>query len=188
MPSPQVLDGMRAPRSVRLDDIRKSTEAANALPTPTALAPEGVTVYISAIRRYLVEVQNTPSYVHEGRRYPAKRIAAQFEDGVYRNDHRDPAVRKLVDEALQSNPYFGRFGGGPKVHFWLANDQFKTTEAARVEAALKTLKSLPKDVVDGYIAELKQGEAADHDMNEIAANAEAVRAQRPIKPIPTSAQ
>lgn len=155
MPSPEVVDGMRQPRAVRLDDIRRSTDAAFA---PPVAAAEGASVYVSNSRSYLVEVQNVPSYVHEGRRYPAKRIAAQFVDGVYRNTSKDSKVRALIDEALQANPYFGRFGDSA-AHFWLAADQNAVTKAASVKSALDVLKTMPRDQIEAYLA---QGTAEDH--------------------------
>lgn len=183
MPSPQMIGGMRQPQSVRLEDMRKSTEAAFA-PVTSALAPEGVTVYISSSRGYLVEVSNVPSFVHDGRRIPAKRIAAQFVEGIYRNNHRDPKTRALIDEALQTNPYFGKFNAGPQVHFWLASEQFAVVEKARVNSAFNTLKSLPRETVEQFVAELQQGDSDDHVVSAPAA--EAKPAQRPTKPIATT--
>lgn len=183
--APEMLTGMRAPQSVRLEDIRKNVTAANALPTPFA-APPGVNVYVSMYRSYLVEVVNIPAYVDQGRRVPGKRIAAQFVEGVFRNDHRDLATRKLIDEALQANPYFGKFNGGPKTHFWLASEQQAVLESARVQDALRTLKSLPKEQVVQYAAELTQGDADDHVLADADAAAESrgtARAQQMIKPI-----
>lgn len=179
--APEMLTGMRAPQSVRLEEARqRAADGGAAVPTPFA-APEGVSVYVSTFPGYLVEVMNIPAYVDQGRRVPGKRIAAQFSGGVYRNDHRDLATRKMIDEALQANPYFGAFGAGPKVHFWLAADQQKVVEAARVKSALSTLKSIPKDVLDKYVAELAQGDADDHNP---AADAQPSGA-RPIPPAPT---
>lgn len=169
--SPEVIGGMRQPRSVRLDDIRKSTEAANALPTP-ALAADGITVYVSPYRKYRVQVTAPSGFIDpvSGRKNTGgKMYVAEFDEGVFRNNHRDPAVRKLFDESLQSNPYFGKFGGGPKVDFWLATDQNATTEAARVKSAMATLKSLPPETVKAYMAELAQGTADDHTPEPVAA-------------------
>lgn len=184
MPAPEVLDGQRAPRSVRLDDIRKGTASAlNALPVPQ-LAPEGVTVYVSSVRRYLVEVANTRAYNDaDGVRIPARRVAAQFEEGVFRNNDHDPAVRALVDRSLQMNKYFGKFGGGPMVHFWLASDQREKTETARIKGALDVLKSLPKEAIAEFLA---QGQAEDHTLPPVAEDAPRAT-QRTTKPIPTVA-
>lgn len=189
MPAPDMLTGMRAPRSVRLEDMRQHAADGAALPTPFA-APEGVSVYVSTFPGYLVEVMNIPAYIDQGRRIPGKRIAAQFSGGVYRNDHRDLATRKMIDEALQANPYFGAFGAGPKVHFWLASDQRTVVEAARVRSALTTLKSIPKDVLDKYVAELAQGDADDHELPQggtVAADMQPAAGARPIPPTPIPA-
>lgn len=184
MPSPDMIDGMRAPRSVRLDDIRKGSEALSALPTPGA-APAGVTVYVSPYRKYRVQVTAPRDYIGpDGRRITGgKMIVAEFDEGVYRNNDRDPAVRALIDESLQANPYFGKFGGGPKVHFWLASDQHEAMEAGRIKAAVATLKSLPKEVVDEY---LRQGSGEDHELppdpRATEGGASAQRSAKPIKP------
>lgn len=180
MPSPEVLDGMRQPRSVRMDDIRKNTETLNELPTPS-LAPEGVTVYVSSSRGYLVEVKNSRSFVQDGQLIQGTRIAAQFSEGIFRNNHEDPEIRKMIDTRLQKNKYFGKFGGGSKVHFWLASDQMATTKAASIQAALDTLKSVPREQLEARLAELRQGDADDHEFTPAA---EARTAQRPTaKPI-----
>lgn len=182
MPTPEMLEGMRAPRSVRLEDIRKSTEAALNAPAPSPYAPAGVTVYVSPYRKYRVQITAPPRFSApdgSGRTLPSgKMYVAEFEEGVFRNNHRDAAVRTLFDEQLQSNPYFGRFGGGPKVHYWLASDQNATTEGARIQAALATLKALPKEVVDQYVADLHQGDADDHDLAPAPEPAPAPRAGR----------
>jgi hypothetical protein len=164
-----MLDGMRAPRAVRLEDIR------NAAPEPAGInvAPSapGITVYVSNVRRYRVEVLPATVVVDAatGRKTTTgKRITAEFDEGVYRNDHRDPATRKLIDEVLQSNKYFGQFGGGPNVHFWLASEQNAITEARRIESAMNTLKSLPPDVVARHMAQLSHGKAEDHQLDAVA--------------------
>lgn len=184
--APEMLTGMRAPQSVRLEDIRKNAANADALPTPFA-APAGVNVYVSLYRSYLIEVVNIPAYVDQGRRVPSKRIAAQFSEGVFRNDHRDLATRKLIDDALQANPYFGKFGSGPKTHFWLASEQQAALESARIADALRTLKSLPKEMVAQYAADLVQGSADDHTLPDADAAADArgtARAESVVRPIP----
>jgi hypothetical protein len=178
MPSPTMLDGMRAPRSVRLEDMRQQADPSTPNPSAIPAAP-GVTVYISNSRRYLVEIQNVPSYSHEGRKYPAKRLAAQFDEGVYRNDHRDPKVRAMIDEALQSNKYFGRFGD-VAAHFWLASEQQEKTRAKQVESALKTLKSLSPETVKEYAAQLAQGDAQDHQLDAVAPAGPTGKVTRPI--------
>jgi hypothetical protein len=163
MPNPEMLDGMRAPRSARLEDIRKSSESLGAL--PSAFAPAGVTVYVSRYRKYRVQVTAPSAYIDpaSGRKNTGGKMhVAEFDEGIFRNDNRDPAVRALFDESLQANPYFGPFSSSPKVHFWLASDQNAKTQAASVESAKKTLASLPREQVEQFLAELKQGESDDH--------------------------
>jgi len=179
MPNPTVLSGMRQPRSVRLEEIR-SVQPDNTVALPAAVAP-GATTYVSKYRRYRVQVTVPQSYIGpDGRKNTGgKMIEAQFDEGVYRNDDRDPDVRKLVDETLQSNKYFGAFGS--MAHFWLASDQQARTDARRIQAAMDTLKALPKDAVEQYVAELRQGEDEDHAMPP-------AEPQCSVRPIPPAAQ
>jgi hypothetical protein len=187
MPAPAMIAGMRQPQSVRLEDIRKSTEAAQTLAMPAVDASSGVNVYISTSRSYLVEVLNVKSYVHEGERIPARRVAAQFVEGVYRNDERDPELRRLIDERLQRNKYFGKFGDN-RAHFWLLSDMKEQTEATRIERALDTLRSLPREQVEKFVADLQQGDADDHQFEPAAATSAAeAAAQRTTKPIKPAA-
>jgi hypothetical protein len=183
MPSPKVLDGMRQPRSVRLEEMRVyQDDNINQRPEPPESKP-GVNVYVSTYRRYRVQVTAPHTYVDPatGRKaHAGKMLAAQFEDGVFRNDHHDPAIRKLIDEALQSNKYFGAFG--TNAHFWLSSDQRARTEARRIQAALDTLRSMPKDAVDQFVAELRQGESEDHTLPADPTPA------RTVRPIPPAAQ
>lgn len=176
MPSPQILDGMRQPRSVRLEEIKGAQpEATPAVP----VAAPGIRVYVSRYRRYRVQITAPQSYIGpDGRKNTGgKMIVAQFEDGVFRNDAHDPAVRALIDEGLQSNKYFGAFG--TTAHYWLADDQKARTEARQLQAALDTLKSLPRDVVEQHMAALRQGEAEDHELPP----AEPAKAGASIRPI-----
>lgn len=182
MPQPTMLDGMRAPRSVRLEEIRGAQEAETSVP---AAAP-GISVYVSRYRRYRVQITAPQSYIGpDGRKNSGgKRLEAQFEDGVFRNDAHDPKVRALIDESLQANKYFGAFG--TMAHFWLANDQKARTEARKLQAALDTLKSLPRDVVEQHMAELRQGDADDHIFTPPAPAAEPA-SKAGIRPIPPTA-
>jgi hypothetical protein len=50
MSAPDVLDGMRAPRSVRLEDMAARAHRGEPLPEP--VAPTGVTCYVSRFARY----------------------------------------------------------------------------------------------------------------------------------------
>jgi hypothetical protein len=165
MHAPDMLDGMRAPRSVRLEDIQTRAHAGNPLPEPEERA--GVTTYVSKWRRYRIQITAPTAFTNPvtGQHSVAGReIAAEFDEHVYRNREKDPDIRKLIDDTLQRNPYFGTFGKhqGDNVHFWLAEDQKAATQAAKIAAALETLKALPKDAVDAFVADLQQGDAADH--------------------------
>lgn len=187
MPQPEVLPGLRAPRTVRIEAMHAAAEAAQVAPSPAA-GTAGISVYVSKYRRYRVQVTAPQSYVGpDGRKHSGgKRLEAQFDEGVFRNDHRDPAVRALFDEALQANPYFGVFGSG-SAHFWLASDQQARMEKARIESALNVLKSLPKETVEQYAAALKQGAAADHALPALDAIGPATDApvgKASVRPIP----
>lgn len=159
--APEVISGTRAPRTVRLEEAR-----AKGVPepvTPSAIA--GVNVYVARDRRYRVQITAPQSYIGpDGRKQSGgKMLVALFDEGVYRNNHRDPKVRQLIDEALQSNPYFGPFGSST-AHYWLASDQADKMAEARKQSALATLKALPKEAVDQFVAELRQGDQEDHSL------------------------
>lgn len=176
--APAVLDGMRAPRSVRLEDIRAHGAMAD---EPRAVVESGDgTVYVSTYRRYRVQVTAPRSFTDPlGIKQAAgTMIVAVFDEGVYRNNHRDLETRALIDRVLQSNPHFGAFGSG--AHFWLASDQNARMEKARVASALNTLRSLPKDAVEKFVADLKAGNAEDHELPP--APVEGGRTARPIPP------
>jgi hypothetical protein len=174
---------MRAPRSVRLEDIRQQADPTG-VPTAPILAAPGVTVYVSKYRRYRVQITSPQSYVGpDGRKNTGgKRYEAQFDEGIFRNDHHDPAVRALFDEELKKNKYFGTFGSN--ADYWLASDQHGKIEGKRIESALATLKSLPKEVVSGYVAQLQHGSAEDHTLDVVAPEpgAKTGKATRPIPP------
>lgn len=177
--SPEVLDGMRAPRSVRLEQMKVAAEAEETLPTAKAAADH--TVYVSKYRRYRVQVASPQSFVDPttGRRSAAgKMIVAIFDEGVYRNKERDPKTRKMIDEVLQSNPYFGKFGS--TAHFWLASEQNAVMEETRIKSALDTLKSMPREAVEKFVADLQQGESEDHELPPPA-----VEVQSGVRPIPS---
>ena len=160
--TPDVLDGMRAPRSVRLEQIKANAED-NSL--PEARVGTDHTVYVSKYRRYRVQVSAPQTFIDPatGRKNSAgKMIAAIFDEGIYRNKERDPKIREQIDEALQSNPYFGKFGS--TAHFWLASEQNAVMERSRRQAAMDTLKSMPREAVEQFVAELRQGEAEDHEL------------------------
>lgn len=195
--APEIVDGMRQPRSVRLEDIRRGTDVATALPM-LALASEGVTVYISPTRRYRVQITAPSAYIDPatGRKNTGgKMIVAEFEDGVYRNGapgspaYRKPEIKALIDEAMKANPYFGRFVDGKLVaekeaQFWLASEQREVGESKRIKQAIDTLKSVPREQLEARLAELRQGDADDHDMTTVPNAAAEPAGRRPtIKPI-----
>lgn len=168
MPVPEIVKGTREPRSVRLEKIREASAVAEGSRATPALPPPSPvgTVYVSLYRRYRVQVTapRTFSDPATGQKTLAgKRIEAQFEECVYRNDARDPKVRKLIDESLQSNPRFGPFGAATS-DFWLAEDQRAKMEDARVASAMNTLRSLPKEMVEEFVSALKRGDAEDHEL------------------------
>lgn len=164
MPTPDVLDGMRAPRSVRLEAI----QARAAQPeVPNVVSAPGVTTYVSRYKRYRVQITAPQSGFNPvtGQPIPMGReLVAQFEEFVFRNTERDPEARELIDRTLQSNPYFGKFNGGVNIHYWLADEQKAAQEAAKLNAALDTLKGLPKEALEQYVAQLTQGRESDHEL------------------------
>jgi hypothetical protein len=96
-------------------------------------------------------------------------------------------VRALIDETLQANKYFGRFGS--TADFWLASDQQERTKNAALESAMRTLRSLPKEAVDAFVGALKAGEAEDHAIPEATtpqASATTAAASRRARPIQTA--
>lgn len=179
--APEVVSGLRQPRTVRMEELATRVPEAAQVP-PVATADPSITVYVSKYRRYRVQV-TAPSPALDpatGQRQSRKQIVAQFEDGVYRNAHRDPDVRKLIDTALQTNPYFGAFGS--TAHYWLASDQTARMEKARIASALDTLKSLPPEVVEAHMAALRLGKAEDHTLPP-ADTLDGARPARTIRPI-----
>jgi hypothetical protein len=128
------------------------------------VAADGVTVYVSKYRRYRVQITAPRTYTDPMgvRTSGGKMLVAMFDDGVYRNNERDPKTRKLIDELLQANPYFGKFGSN--ADFWLASEQQAQLEGAQVQSALNTLKALPRETVEQFVAELRQGDADDHTL------------------------
>lgn len=175
--APDVLDGMRAPRAVRLESMAQ--RAATGEPLPEPIMPVGVTVYVSKYSRYRVQITAPLVTVNPITGQPlanGREIAAQFEEGVYRNTESDPEYRELIDRTLQRNKFFGKFGSG--ADYWLASEQKATLEDARIKSALATLKSLPQDVVAQFVADLQQGDLADHKLPVAA-----VGGLKPIAPI-----
>lgn len=167
--SPEVLDGMRAPRTVRLEEAR-ARQAAATEPTQEVAnrlvpaADPDVTVYMSKYRGYRVQITAPREAIGtDGRKtFGDQPICAEFEEHVYRNNHKDKSTRKMIDMALQANPYFGKFG--TTAEFWLLSEQRVEMEKAKLRQAAETLKALPREAVEAFVAQLKQGDAEDHDL------------------------
>lgn len=180
MKQPEVISGMRPPRADRLEKIRQDTVIAQGVPDVPARDDAAETVYVSNVRRYRVQVACQPDVVDPltGRRQAGRNIAAQFEDGVYRNRERDPKRRTLIDAALQSNPEFGLFGGGPQVRFWLASQQEAAMREARLRAARDTLRALPAEAVEEFVAGVlaqSPGAKDDHEVTPPELKASPIR-------------
>jgi hypothetical protein len=163
--SPEVLDGLRAPRTVRLEEARARQTDSPEQVQATPVAGDG-TVYVSKYRRYRVQVTAPSDIVdpYTGRKQSGgKSIVAEFDENVYRNNTKDKSLRRMIDEALQANPYFGKFG--QTADFWLLSDQNAQVEKRKLAQATATLKAMPKEVLDAYIESIKQGTAEDHDLS-----------------------
>lgn len=182
--SPDVLDGLRAPRAVRLESMAARAAAGEPLPQP--LEQPGVTVYVSKFRRYRVQITSPLHTVNPmtGQPIPGGReLVAQFDEGVFRNTEADPEARALIDQTLQRNKYFGKFGSN--ADFWLASEQQATLESRRLETALATLRGLPKEAVERFVADLKQGTETDHALPPVADAAATQRLPEPAVPVAT---
>ncbi len=161
--SPAMLEGMLAPRSVQMESVPM---------TPTRSVPElppltdSYTVYMSGKVRDRVQLTAPATWIGpDGRKMGGgPMLVAQFDNHVFRNNHHDPAIRALIDQELQRNKYFGKFGGGDHIHYWLASDQKAKTESAKLESAKRTLASLPREALEAALAELKAGEKVDHEL------------------------
>jgi hypothetical protein len=148
---------MRAPREQRAADMDAKAVADAQL--PEVEAQPDYTVYVSRYTSYRVQITAPIDTIDPttGQREKGRPIVAQFVEGVYRNNNRDEGVRKLIDRTLQRNDLFGKPG---QAEFWLASEQKAMAEAAKLKAATETLKSLPKETLDAYIASLK----TDHEL------------------------
>jgi len=158
--TPKVLDGSRGPRADRMDDMRAQSEVAFDA-TPAEAPKVDGTVYLSMFPAYCVQV-TAPADLTDpvtGRKTIGRPTRAMFQEGRYVNNARDPKVRKHIDEVLQSNSRFGRPGSG--ADYWLAADAVRMAQAAAKAGALVTLRSMPREAVEQFIAELKQGDASD---------------------------
>ena len=170
--APKVLDGTRGPKADRLDEMRAQAEEPLAAPLPDATKVDG-TVYLSPFPSYCVQVTAPADLIDPvtGRKTIGRPTRAQFAEGRYVNNARDRKVRDHIDEVLQMNSRFGRPGSG--ADYWLATDARRMAQAAAKAGALATLRSLPKEAVDQFLAELRQGEATDITMPAVPAGPQA---------------
>jgi len=151
--TPVMIEGMRGPA-----DARKRYEAefkAKYIPIQPDdyITPEQGTVYQSRHRRYRIQVTTVPDtkYADTGRLVPGKSIVAKFDEYFWVNREVDPEKRKMIDDALQSNPWFGS-----NKDFWLAAEKRKTDDAARIESAKESFKRNP-EALKALIDELRAG-------------------------------
>ena len=158
-----MVHGPRGPRSERLDAMRASAEA-------KAQAPIGIeargTAYASAHKSYRIQITSPADVVdpYTGRRQQGRPVVAQFRDWYYVNDAANLDDRKMIDDALQSNPRFGM-----TLDFWKVEDQRKAALDKKVADARETLRRLPKEVVMDFLADLETGAEDDHVLPKVVA-------------------
>ena len=130
--TPVVLDGLRGQRPAR-----EAAAKLAAKPAPTTPAGDG-TLYISKYARYRHQITSpVKQLTTDGVFHQEPALVAQFEGGMYRNNHKDPKKRKLIDERMRESTYFGLNG-----LFWLASDQ---AEVERVKAAKEAAAFIARD-------------------------------------------
>lgn len=161
--APKVLDGARGPRADRFDDMRAQSEAAFDA-TPSEAPKVDGTVYLSAYPGYMVQISAPADIVDPltGRKTIGRPVVARFVEGRYVNNARDKKLRAYIDEEMQRKTRFGKPGSG--ADYWLADDAIRMAQAAAKAGALATLRSLPREAVNEFLAELKQGDATDVTM------------------------
>lgn len=162
--APKVLDGTRGPRADRFEDMREQSETPFAADERPAV--DG-TVYLSAFQSYCVLVSAPADVVDPitGRKTVQRPTKAQFANGRYVNNAKDPKLRAWIDSVLQSNTRFGKPGSG--ADYWLADEAIRMTKAAAKASATATLKKLAaqnRDEFEKLVAELRQGDATDERM------------------------
>ena len=161
--APKVMDGTRAPRDTRFEDMRAQSEASFDA-TPNAMPKVDGTVYLSAFPGYMVQI-SAPADVTDpftGRKTIGRPVVARFTEGRYVNNARDPKLRVYIDEEMQRKTRFGKPGSG--ADYWLAEDAIRMAQAAAKASAATTLRNLAKQnpaELEALIAELKQGTATD---------------------------
>lgn len=176
--SPKVFTDLREPLSVQMETMTL-TPTGPQIPQLLPATDDGRTVYMSSTMRLRVQITAPRSFMGlDGIKSSGGRMLyAQFENGRYKNHGRDAEEIALIDRELQRNKYFGKFGGGPMVQYWLANDQREQIEKSRKEGAIKALKSMPREELEQALNELRASEAEDH---ELPPPAESKSQRRPI--------
>lgn len=135
MPSPIVLDGMRAQRGARDAAVKAAVK-------PTIQPPPGDGVcYFSRIERYRVQITTPPEITDPvtGRKKSDIPVAVQFEAHYFRNNNPNKQMRKVIDEALQSN---AQFGWGK--HFWLEEEDRQRRRESHVSTAVRAIEADPE--------------------------------------------
>lgn len=159
---PDVLTGLRAPQTVRLEEAAAREFKAAQEPTVRAVPDLGFTVYESEFARLRVQI-TSPQTVRdlEGRETRKPPLVAQFEQGRFINRHPDEKTRAYIDRTLQAHPRFGL-----DRMFWLANDAAKRDRKRSAERAMNLLKSLPKELVQQVVVELQESGELDLKLPE----------------------
>lgn len=163
--APKILDGARGSRADRVDDMRAQSEESF---SPSLDVPKiDGTVYLSQYPSYCVQVTAPADLVDPltGRKTVGRPVKAQFQEGRYVNNARDPKVRKHIDEVLQSNSRFGKPGSG--CDYYLAEEAMRMSLAAAKANATSTLRQLAKqnpEELKQLLAELQQGTDTDVKM------------------------
>lgn len=165
---PEVLDGLRGPRSLRMDEMRQK-DAERTQPAREILIRENATTYQSRFLGYRVQIAVSDDIrdPYTGRNQKGKVVAAQFKEGIFVNDHKDPEIRTLTDTVLQSLAQFGKLKDGKipaHADFWLASEANAASKVAQLTAAKRTLAALPPEQVRAFMDELALGAAVDHSL------------------------
>ncbi len=164
--APKVMDGTRAPRDTRFEEMRaQSEEKFDA--TPAVMPKIDGTVYLSAYPGYMVQISAPADVIDPftGRKTIGRPVVAKFVEGRYVNNARDPKLRAYIDEEMQRKTRFGKPGSG--ADYWLAEDAVRMARAAAKASASATLRQLAAQnpaELEQLIAELKQGSDTDVKM------------------------
>lgn len=164
---PEVIAGMREPRSTRLEAMQEveARDPEQVQVQPVADEKKLGKLYLSKFPSYRVTITSPGDVTHPvtGQKTIQKGITALFQNGQYRNNAKDKATRKLIDDTLQRNSRFGK-PGKDNPDFWLASDQEKAIAERRLAEAKTTFASLSKEVKAEVLAEFEQGSKADHSL------------------------